>query len=481
MMATSYALSAWFFTRMIALIYCVAFVSVAVQAKGLWGSRGVLPISSYLEAVEMQTGASRFWQLPSLFWFGSDDSYIAGAAWLGAACALLAFCGIAQGWMFLFCFALYLSFVTAGQDFMSFQWDALLLEVGFLTLFVAPWTFGFDLFTAHEPHWSVRALFYLVLFKLMFLSGVVKLLSGDVAWRDLTAMNFHYWTQPLPNPISPFMHALPEWFHKAETAMTFVVELALPFLILFPRTRVLAAIGFAGLSLLIFATGNYTFFNLLTIILCIWLIPDHWFEPLTDALPFRLGETPATMFAHPALIGATTVLALFSVYWCTRFWISERVNAALWPAVKIVQALHISNPYGLFATMTKSRPEIIFEGSNDGNEWKEYDLIYKPGNLYHSPPVVAPHQPRLDWQLWFAALGRFRDNFWVQNLMVRMFENSPDVMPFFSLNPFEEKPPKFLRARLYNYTFTTPAEITGEGKWWKRELLGEYSPVLKRP
>ncbi len=480
-MANSYALSAWFFTRLIALIYCVAFVSVAVQARGLWGSKGVLPISAYLQAVEMQTDTHRYWQLPSLFWIGSSDSFIVAAAWVGASCALLAFLGFAQGWMFLACFALYLSYVTTGQDFMSFQWDSLLLEVGFLTLFAVPWALRADFFTAHEPHWGVRAMFYFVLFKLMFLSGAVKLLSGDTSWRDLTAMGYHYWTQPLPNPVSPFMHALPMWFHKFETVMTFVIELFLPFLILFPRTRAWAAVGFILLSLLIFLTGNYTFFNILTLALCVWLIPDLWWEKLVDLLPFRLSEGPGVMFSTPVSSAAMVVLALFSLYWCTRFWLGESVNQKLWPVVNAVQSLRISNPYGLFATMTKTRPEIIFEGSHDGSAWREYDFIYKPGNLYHTPPVVAPHQPRLDWQMWFAALGTFKQNYWVQNLMVRMLENSPDVMPFFSLNPFEDKPPLYLRARLYNYEFTSPSEITGEGKWWRRELIGDYSPVLKRP
>ncbi len=480
-MVASYALSAWLFTRLIALIYCVAFISVAVQARGLWGSRGILPIAGYLEAVEMQTSANRYWQLPSLFWINHTDEVLVGAAWVGAICAALAFLGFAQGWMFLVCFALYLAYVTAGQDFMSFQWDSLLLEVGFLTLFVAPWSFKFDLFTAHEPHWSVRVMFGFVIFKLMFLSGVVKILSGDESWRDFSAMGFHYWTQPLPNPLSPFMHALPAWYHRIETAFTFVIELILPFLILFPRTRVWAGLGFFALSVMIFLTGNYTFFNLLTMVLCIWLIPDSWLEPFIETLPFRLVENPPSVFAHPALSGVMVVLALFSVYWCTRFWIGERANASLWPILRNVQAFHISNPYGLFATMTKSRPEIIIEGSRDGAEWKEYDFSYKPGNLYHIPPVVAPHQPRVDWQMWFAALGNFRENIWLQNLMVRIFENSPEVMPFFSVNPFENEPPRFLRARLYKYEFTRPGEILTEGKWWKRELISEYSPVLRRP
>lgn len=479
-MANTYALSAWFFARLIALIYCVAFVSVAVQARGLWGSRGILPISSYLEAVEMQTDLHRYWQLPSLFWFNSADSFLTGAAWAGAVCALLAFAGFAQGWMLLFCFLLYLSFVTAGQDFMSFQWDSLLLEAGFLALFAAPWALRFEFFTAFEPHWTVRAMFYLLIFKLMFLSGAVKILSGDPAWRDFSAMGYHYWTQPLPNPVSPFMHSLPAWYHKAETLLTFLIELGFPFLILVPRLRIWAGVGFVGLSAAIFFSGNYTFFNLLTMVLCLWLVPDQWWEPLVRSLPFKIEEAPSSVFAHPMPSAALSVLALLSLYWCTRFWIGERANAYLWPVMRTVQGFHISNPYGLFATMTKSRPEIIFEGSFDAAEWKEYDFIYKPGNLYHTPPVVAPHQPRLDWQMWFAALGSFRENYWFQNLMVRMLENSPEVMAFFSVNPFEDKPPRFLRARLYNYTFASPSEIRNEGRWWHRELIGEYSPVIKR-
>jgi lipase maturation factor 1 len=359
---------------------------------------------------------------------------------------------------------------------MSFQWDALLLEVGFLALFAVPWNFDFTLMTATAPHWLVRGMFYFVLFKLMFLSGVVKILSGDESWRDLTALSYHYWTQPLPNPVSPFMHALPVWVHQISTGITFVIELVVPFFMLWPRARIFVAAVIIALSLLIFTTGNYTFFNLLTMALCLWLVPDGIWE---RALPFTLQIIPAPMFPNPMTVVVIAALGLLSLFWCTRFWLPETMTDLMQPVIQVVQSFHISNPYGLFANMTKSRPEIVIEGSDDGTTWKEYQFRYKPGDVSRPPPIVAPHQPRLDWQMWFAALGTIRGNMWVQNLMLRIFENSPDVMEFFSEDPFTGKPPKYLRARLYEYEFTDPQEIINGGDWWKRKLTGEYTPVLQ--
>lgn len=429
----------------------------------------------------MQTDVNRYWQLPSVFWLGQADAWIVGATAIGAMAAFFAFMGIAQGWMLLICFLLYLSFVTGGQDFMSFQWDSLLLEVGFIALFAVPWGFGLEFFVTSEPHWTVRWMFYGVLFKLMFLSGVVKLLSGDESWRDFTAMTYHFWTQPLPNPLSPFFHFMPVWFQKFNTIVTFIIELGVPFLIWFPRTRVIAAAAFTGLSLMILLTGNYTFFNWLTIFLCFWLIPDSWWDVILNGLPFKIEEVPTSLFAQPLTISVMVFLGACSLLWCTRFVMNQRMNELVWPVLRVVQSLHISNSYGLFANMTKSRPEIVIEGSLDGREWKEYEFKYKPGNLYRRPPIVAPHQPRLDWQMWFAALGSFQRDYWVQNLFVRMFENSPDVMDLFDWNPFEEEPPKYLRARLYEYEFTSRAKIFESGLWWKRSLIGEYSPTFERP
>jgi hypothetical protein len=479
-MSSQYAFAAWFFTRALCLIYIVAFLSLATQARGLWGSRGVLPMKGYLQAVEQSVGASRFVQLPTVFWISDSDTMITGAAVAGVLAACLALFGVAQGGMLLLCYILYLSFSNAGQEFLSFQWDALLMEVGFLALFVVPWSPGWTLQVGFEPHWSARWMFYFVLFKLMFLSGVVKIASGDPAWRDMTALSYHYWTQPLPNPVSPFMHALPMWVHRVSTLMTFAIELGFPFLMLWPRTRLVAAAGFLMLSVFIFVTGNYTFFNLLTMALCVLLVPDVWWAKVLGWMNWNLEVLPSSGTPYFTL-GVTAVLALFSLYWSTRWFLPSAVDEAMLPAVSYVQTFHLSSPYGLFATMTKTRPEIVIEGSDDGNTWKEYEFRYKPGPVDRAPPVVEPFQPRLDWQLWFAALGTFRGNLWVGNLMFQLFQNSPDVKAFFSGNPFPDEPPRFLRSRLYEYEFTSPGEIFREGKWWKRRYAGEYSPTYQRP
>jgi hypothetical protein len=477
-MEQTYALSAWLFTRALSLVYLVAFLSLLIQAKGLWGSHGVMPMAPFLKAVEQNMGGDAYWQVPSFFWLSSSDDMLFGAALTGALAAAGAFLGIAQGWSLLLCWILYLSYCSSGQEFMSFQWDALLCEVGFLALFAVPWNFDFTFTLAREPHWLVRGMFYFVLFKLMFLSGVVKLLSGDESWRDLSALSYHYWTQPLPNPVSPFMNALPLWAHQASTALTFLIELVAPFFMLWPRARAWVALVFALLSGLILLTGNYTFFNWLTLALCVWLVPDGFWSRI---IPFSLQTQVAPMFPHPVIVGTMTVLAALSLVWCARFWLPESVLGALTPVMNISQIFHISSPYGLFANMTKTRPEIVIEGSADGNEWKEYEFKYKPGALNRPPPVVAPYQPRLDWQMWFAALGTFRDNPWVGTLLLRLFENSPDVTEFFSVNPFAGKPPQYLRARLYEYEFTDLGEIFESGKWWKRELKGEYVPIVTKP
>lgn len=479
-MTSSYALSAWFFTRALCLIYVVAFLSLATQARGLWGSKGLLPVSNYLQAVEQAVGPTRYVQVPSLFWISSSDTMLTAAAVLGVLASVAALFGFAQGWMLLLCYVLYLSFVAAGQDFLSFQWDALLLEAGFLVLFAVPWSFAWLPATTYDPHWAVRFLFYAILFKLMFLSGVVKLLSGDTSWRDLSALSYHFWTQPLPNPVSPFMHALPMWVHKVSTFLTFVIELAVPFLIFWPRARLVAAAAFLILSAFIFVTGNYTFFNLLTGALCFWLIPDVWWQKLLDKLSWEVAMQDPAVSLNPAAAGVFGILALLSLYWCTRFLLPDAVHRLVHPVLRYTQAFHISNSYGLFANMTKTRPEIVIEGSNDGENWKEYEFKYKPGDLTRRPPVIEPFQPRLDWQMWFAALGAFRDSPFVYNLMVRLLEGAPETLAFFSHNPFAAEPPRFIRARLYEYKFTSPSEIFQEGKWWNRELMGDFSPVYQR-
>lgn len=478
MLDSPFAITAWSFSRLLSVIYFVAFWSLAVQARGLWGSSGILPIQHYAGLATQQLGLSRFLYMPSFFYFSSGNAAIVGLAVFGMACAFLAGLGFAQGWMLLLCFLIYLSYTALGQDFLAFQWDTLLLEVGFLSLFAVPWAIGFHPWAAVEPHWFVRWTFYLVLFKLIFLSGLVKILSGDESWRNFTALTYHYWTQPIPNFIAPFVHALPASIHRLATIATFVVELALPFLIFSPRTRVYAGVGMILLNCLILLTGNFAFFNWLAIFMCLWLVPSTWLDPLGAlAAKIQVVSSAPTAVAAPVM----ALLALMSLYWCTRFILPPFVHSAMRPILRVTSGWSVSNSYGLFAVMTKDRPEIILEGSNDGQTWLEYEFKFKPGDVKRAPPWMAPHQPRLDWQLWFAAMGTFNQSPWLDDFMLRVEQGSPDVLDLLAKNPFPAAPPQYLRARLFRYEFLSPSEIRAGQGWWKRTLIGDFSPVFKRP
>jgi len=482
----TYAYSYWIFKRALSLIYVIAFISVATQVLGLCGEHGILPIAEYLKSLQVGQGTSfvhLFLKAPSLFWISTSDSVLVAAAWIGALAGVAAFLGWAEGWMFLLCFILYVSFRATGQRFLAYQWDSLLVELGFLTVFVTPWRLSNSFFVTREPRKVMRFLFYLVLFKLMFTSGVAKTLSGAPNWSDFTALSYHYWTQPLPNPISPFMYALPLWVHRFSTLMTFVIELGFPFFILWPRTRVLAASGFIVLSLMIFTTGNFAFFNWLVLALCTWLIPDHYwrrlFNRLNPKMMKRLTVVTKPRTVSPGLLVFAGVMALFSILWIARSFQPRPVDSTSMSVYAVTKALGISTPLGIFATITTSRPEVVIEGSEDGVSWKEYEFHYRPGPLDRSPPFIAPFQPRIDWQLWFAGLATYHPNPWFDNFMNRVLEGSPNVLAFFSKNPFPDKPPNYLRASRYEYEFNRPSEILSTGLWWRRTYLNQFSPIYK--
>lgn len=477
----TFAYPTWLFTRALCLIYLVAFLSLMTEGKGLWGANGVLPIRDYMKAMDQTEDPARHWKAPAIFWLSTSDDMIKGVAITGAVAAIAAFVGFAQGWCLLLCFGMYLSLASFGQQFMAFQWDSLLLEVGFLILFVVPWNLEFTMLRAVEPHWVIRGMFGVVLFKLMFLSGVSKLASGDESWRDLTALTYHFWTQPLPNPLSLFFHSLPEFVHRINAVIMFGIELIVPFFIFWPRARAWAGLAFILLSASILLTGNFAFFNWLTIALCFWIIPDSFWEKPFRLMPFKLELVTAPMFPHPFFTVTMGCLALLSLVWCVRFMIPDFLFETMRPVLQYAQAFRISSPYGLFATMTKQRHEIVLEGSLDGSSWKEYEFKFKPGNVYRMPPVLAPFHARLDWQMWFAALGTLNDSPWLQTFMKRLLENRAEVTELLETNPFPDTPPKFLRAKLYNYEFTSPEEALNNDIWWKRTPIGDYSPILTHP
>ena len=466
----SFRYASWLFLRLLGLTYLIAFLSFGVQAAGLIGSRGISPVPDFLEAARQYFGTARFWNVPTLLWFQSSDAVIRMVWIAGAVFSGLMVVGANFRWVRVAVFVLYLSLVVAGQEFMGYQWDALLLESGFLAMFLGSSTL-------------IVKLFRWLLFRLMFLSGSVKLLSRDQAWRGFTALPVHYETQPLPTPVAWYFYQLPGWFQRFSVGLVFFVELLVPFLILAPRRlRIFAARMIVLLQILIALTGNYAFFNLLSAALCLFLLDDSFIgRLLPGAITRRLSQAMPESSARSWVRRFCVVVYAF-VLFVSGFEMVGMFSGVHWgPADKLIAAIgpfEMVNTYGLFAVMTTTRPEISIEGSDDGEAWLPYEFKYKPGALDRRPPWVAPHQPRLDWQMWFAALGDYRSNPWIVRFMGRVLEGSPEVLGLLQSNPFPKSPPRYLRAMLYQYRFTDRDDRRKTGNWWRREAIGEYVPAI---
>lgn len=465
--AERYALVSWVFLRLFGAIYVAAFASLGVQILGLVGHAGILPLRDYLEAAHQALGDSAYRFLPTLFWVNSSDTALVAGTVVGVLLGLLV---VANRWTrpaLIGLFALYLAYVYAGQVFMSFQWDALLLESGFLAIFLT----GGSRIVVWLYRWLV--------FRYVFLAGVVKLLSGDPTWHDLTALEYHFWTQPLPTPLAWYAAQLPPRLLIAGTAATLIVELGSVFLIFLPRRlRASAACCVLLLQSLIVLTGNYNFFNLLTMLLCVFLFDD---AALRRVIPQRLesrAQSRAPLPGRRATLVATALALIVVPVGLNRIWqtLMHSDLPVLGALTQAVSPLSIVNPYGLFAVMTTSRPEIVIEGSADGRVWREYVFRYKPGPLSRPARWNIPHQPRLDWQMWFAALGSLRENPWMVSLMWRLLQGSPSVLALLDSNPFAESPPKYVRAQLYDYGFADRRTHLLTGQWWVRRPLGLYFP-----
>ena len=479
-----FSIAGWNFLRVLGVTYFFAFLSLSTQIVGLAGRQGILPVTGLLSLIASRVGTERYWLFPTLAWWGASDSALRLMTVGGVISSILLIFDIAPIVATSLSWILYLSLVTAGQDFLGFQWDNLLLEAGFLAILLAPWRL--------RPRWPQsdswprmpRWLLWFLLFRLMFSSGVVKLVSGDSTWRNLTALDYHYYTQPLPTPIAWYMNLLPPGFQHASVVFVLGVELMVPFLIFTPRLWRFAGGGILiFLQVLIALTGNYAFFNLLTIALCVLLFDDaclRRFMPRALAARLRTSSPAPPRFSLRSWITAPITVIILAAGLSQIAGLFSRGNLH-GPASKLLSHLEparIVNGYGLFAVMTTTRPEIIIEGSNDGANWLPYELKYKPGDLRRAPRWVEPFQPRLDWQMWFAALGDPRGSPWFTNLMLRLLQGSPPVLGLLGRNPFPQAPPKYMRALIYNYRFTGWDERWAQGNWWKRELLGSYFPTV---
>jgi hypothetical protein len=473
------------FLRALAVTHIVALGSLYVQIDGLVGPQGILPAEPWLEAVRARLGDDAAWRVPTLCWvFGASPAALRGLCIAGFALAALVLSGIAQAPALLGLWAIYLSLSAAFRTFLNFQWDTLLLETTLLAFLFAPWHLHPRRAAAAPPSRIALWLLRLLAAKLMFMSGVVKLTSNDPVWRDLTALTYHYWTTCLPVWPAWYVHQLPLWVHQASCVAMFATELVLPFFVFGPRLlRLVAALAFTGLMAGIALTGNYGFFNVLAVALCLPLLDD---AALLRLLPRRLRPGAPPRGAPPRRTWwRATPIACVALIWlgASALQMVGRIGGTLsipeWglEVLDVLHPLRSVNGYGLFANMTTERTEIVIEGSNDGQTWLPYEFKWKPGDPARRPAFVQPHMPRLDWQMWFAALGSPRSQPWFLALMRRLQEGSPPVLALLASNPFPEAPPRLLRAQRYAYRFADPAQ-RARGQWWQRELTGAYTRVL---
>jgi hypothetical protein len=467
------------FLRALGLSAACAFASFWVQADGLIGSRGITPARELLPFAMTQLGRAAYWRLPTFLWIESSDATLHLLCALGVALGLVLAIGARRPAVILaFLWLLYLSLTSVGDVFLGYQWDALLLETCFFAV-------GFAA-AARPPRRVSLFLLRWLLFRLIFLSGMVKLLSGDESWRDLSALTYHYWTQPLPTWTSAYVNDLPLFVHKLTCGLTLAIELAAPFGVFGPRPlRLLSCAAIVLLQLAIALTGNYGFFNLLTLALCISLLDDRALLVLMPPAlrgrfplpaPSSNAERPPWIRVASTLLGAV-FLVVTGCEALLRLNLGSWVPDGMESLLSDLEPLRTFNSYGLFAVMTKERPEILLEGSADGATWRPYEFRWKPGALDRRPRFTTPHLPRLDWQMWFAALGNCSNEFWLHAFFRRLLEGDPVVSELLAANPFPDAPPRYLRSTVWEYRFAPPAE-RHRGVWWTRESVGPYCPTV---
>lgn len=491
----------WLFLRALGAVYFSAFFSLAFQIRGLIGPEGILPAGSYLQAVAQALGrVERFWYAPTMLWWSTSTAMLSALCWLGMIAALLLIVNLWPRGMLLACFVLFLSFVSAAQDFSGYQSDGMLLEAGFLSLFFAPRGFWPGLGSGSLPSRASLFLLQWEWFRIYCQSGIVKLMSGDPQWRNFTAMDEYYQNGPLPTWIGWYVQHLPHWFHAATVYATLALELGLVWMLFLPRRwRMVCFFIVTPWQIGVILTANYAFLNYLVLAMGVLLLDDRF---VLSVLPSQGKLSSALRRGQSGILAertgmadgelrcsawsitkvAASALLLTWIAYATiaqSVWTFTRMPFATLP-VRALDPFRIANTYGLFAVMTRGRYEIEFQGSSDGQNWVAYPFLYKPQALDQPARIYAPYQPRFDWNLWFASLGSWRSYPIVPNTEMRLLSNGKDVLALFASNPFDREPPRQVRAVLWQYWFTTMAEKRATGLWWKRQLIGLYAPTLER-
>ncbi|HXA55871.1 MAG TPA: lipase maturation factor family protein [Candidatus Acidoferrum sp.] len=499
----------WIFLRALGGIYFSAFYSLLFQIKGLIGPNGLLPAGDYLQAVAVALPASRYQFAPTLLWFGAGDRALMILTWVGLIAAIAVLLNMWPRLGLLVCFVCFLSFIAAAQDFSSYQSDGMLLEAGFIALFFAPPGLRPGLGPSHA---ASRASLYLLRwewFRIYFESGAGKILGGDPAWRNFTAMDEYYQNGPLPTWIGWYAQHLPHWFHAFAVGLTLSIELALVWMVFLPRRfRIICFFIVTPFEISIILTANYAFLNYIVLSLGFLLLDDRFIEwvvpwsigrfvvPAQAAVvapenpqPNRWAPLRPVASYSKAIFAALCLLVVFYVSTWRLVeklepWLGIPQNLAGWIEPRHlatwIEPMRIANVYGLFERMTPDRLEIEFQGTVDGHTWVPYKFRYKPQDLNKAPGIYAPYQPRFDWNLWFASLGSWPEYRFVIWTEERLLKNEPDVLELFAGNPFPGQQPVRVRAVIYQYWFTDMKTKQASGLWWRSELLGEYAPPLER-
>lgn len=451
-----YVASAHLFVRLLGMVYVFAFGAFLFQIGGLLGENGILPVGKFLRLVKARV-KHPYYNVPTLFWLNSSNAALYTTILVGTICGFLLLAGVYPPLMLAILYILYLSIVSAGQDFLGFGWEMFLLEITvnafFLSLTVIP-----------NP--VIWLSLNLLLFRFHFQGGLVKFQSRDPNWRNLTAVAYHYQSQPLPNTQAWYAYRFPVWFQKLSCTMMHFIEIVVPFLIFTTdEIRLGVFIAFVGLQFFIWATGNFSYLNYLTVVFCTILVADKF-------LPYSITPTESPFELDLSLIVVGTILLFAQV---VNLWNSMLPRISFLSEIfAYLHPFHIGNRYGIFAVMTTVRLEIVLEGSDDGLHWKEYLFRYKPSEVDRRPRRISPYQPRLDWQMWFLPFSYYEAEGWLQSFCFHLLKGTPDVLKLLRFNPFPDKPPKYIRGLAYDYVFTAP----GEKGWWKRTLRGRYTPDL---
>ena len=453
--------------RGLGLVFLIAFSNAINQFKPLLGERGLLPVPQFVKEVT-------FRESPSLFFFAPNDTAFSLCAWLGLALSCAAVLGLCERggiWMSMLVgailWALYISFVNVGQTFYAFGWESILLEACFYAIFLGS--------RSATPQAIVIWLFRWLLFRVMFGAGLIKL-RGDPCWRDLTCLDYYYETQPIPNPLSWFFHWGPEWTHRGGVLFNHFAELIVPFGYFLPQPissiAGIITILFQGT---IFLSGNLSWLNFLTMILAISTFDDGWLSAIFPAP--APGDRAAPLAPKIAAAGLAILVAFLSIRPVRNMLSPNQVMNTVY------NRFHLVGTYGAFGSITRPRYEVIIEGTDEvvltpGTKWREYEFRGKPGALARMPAQIAPYHLRLDWLMWFAALSSYQQHPWFVHFLGKLLEGDPATLSLLRTNPFPQQPPRYVRASLYEYQFTTPAERASSGLWWKRQFARAYFPPV---